>query len=421
MTHILAQLRPNNQIIFKAYTLADGYGRKKGDGSTSEDKEQARLSRLLHGCEIREKMRRFGTDDETLLRDYTDKSPSWKIHVCDLERDPFKAVRVYSDELATEQQHALDLLKKSQQSKKVQRSWGKPQTKKVFRKAGGDKILQGGAIIDRFVGVQDSYMLTLTLPGNTWKAMDALARWSGYIVNRCLQVIRRVDTSESPLYWFFVWEHQKRGALHLHLCAGMKNKGRELEKILKAVKDKWFNVLLALSEKENIDMFAGKGFRYTWKNRPDKWQWDLQPIKKSVAGYFAKYCAKNKDATRKRGKKSPPRHPPTYPSRYWGSSASVKKKVKLLTVTYRYSCYDKDALPLTRAGILELLLDELEVVATWSYRFQVEIDNTEIVVSSGTCEGIAFNPSQYKGIWHRFRELICCRPPTNEELDAWMQ
>ena len=415
---IIVEVCPNNQLRVKSFRVQEGYGRGRKK-ETSAEREDAHQASRVQRLEELQKIHSFYSPEKTILTDTSVPLPSYWAEQVELSpngKEVQAVIREHSTDLQNRALPALDLLKKSQQTQKRERSWGKVQSKKTFRRAGGEKILWGGSVIDKFVPKDDCRMLTLTLPGGTEEAKSCVSRWSGYIVNRLLQVVRRWK-HEEPLYWFFVWEHQKRDALHLHFCLGSKGMGEEIEFLAEDIAEKWFEVLLDFQEKEGVDCFARKGFCGTWQNNPSKWQWDSQPIKKSVAGYFAKYCQKNSKATKPPSPEDFRQSPKYYPSRYWGSSKTVKDSIKVLYRKKRFN--DNSEWRLNE--LFEILLNDVipmdAIIKTWKYDFQVEIATGSIVVSSGSVYGFALTPESYRVVWERFLLLIEERvAPT-----AWMQ
>lgn len=414
---IIAEICPNNQIRVKQYRIQEGFGRGKKKETLAE-KEDAYTASLVQRLETNQKVHEFYSPERTLLTDTSVFLPSYWATEVELTPDGGAVedvMETFSVDLQKRSLLLLDLLKKSQQTKRKERPWGKVQRKKQFGRAGGEKILWGGAIIDKFVPKEDCRMLTLTLPGGTEAAKSCVSRWSGYLVNRLLQVARRWDYAE-PLYWFFVWEHQKRDALHLHFCLGAKGRGEEVDFLAESMAEKWFQVLLEFKKKQGIDCFARKGFQGSWRNDPSKWQWDCQPIKKSVAAYFAKYCQKNAKKTEPPTPENLRRPPNYYPSRYWGSSQTVKQAVKVLHRKKKFSDAQFVALESVFEVLLEVVLPPDAIVKTWQYDFQVEIAEGNFVVASGSVWGWAFAPEYFSGVWERFCLLVQNRPPL-----AWMQ
>lgn len=242
----------------------------------------------------------------------------------------------------------LDIIKKSQQRKKSERNWGKLQTDKTLTRNGKQKILEAGAVIDKHVGNTNAFALTLTLPGSGWSAYDVLSRYSGYIVNRLGQIIRRAEAKGVSVHWFFVWEHQKRGALHMHWCIAVESDWRIGNLLCLELRAKWFALLEDLSVLTRTDLFAKRGLSGTWRHTPEVWQADIFRVKKSVAGYFSKYCSKShgesdilsrRRAYEERKSALNPdcadsaRVYSLSPARYWGSASRTKKLCQLYSVT----------------------------------------------------------------------------------------
>lgn len=220
---------------------------------------------------------------------------------------------------------ALDIIGDFQQSNKVGKNdykpgWGDRPKITSFGAYARHTILEAGAIASRGAGCDGRGVeVTLTLPGHSYGAFCAISRWSGYACNRLLQVIRRY---EPDCFWFYVWENQKRGALHLHLALS----GVCQERLLclgRKIRKTWYRVLEEIGRRANTDMFVrGRGFgRNTYRqflkgNR-------VAEIKKSLAAYFAKYVSKGREKGGE-GKKEQK----YYPSRWWGISRKLLKEVK---------------------------------------------------------------------------------------------
>ena len=264
------------------------------------------------------------------------------------DTDELKAVKTTYRCLLTARQRHLDIIKKSQQSKKHERSWGKLQKDKTFTRNAKQKILEAGAVVDRHVGKKNSYMLTLTVPGSGWDVYDQISRWSGYLINRLTQIIRRIEAKGVPVHWFFVWEHQKRGALHMHWCIAVPNDWKAANLVCLELRAKWFALLEELSVKTMTDLFKKRGFSGTWRHSPEIWKADIARVKKSVGAYFSKYVSKNANnqfsnsrrrAYEKRKSDINPdmadsaRVYSLSPTRYWGCSMRVKR----LCAEYRVS------------------------------------------------------------------------------------
>ncbi len=317
---------------------------------------------------------------------------------CDFNGDRPVVVETSYREVTRRKTSLLDIIKKSQHVKKYERPWGKVQTPKSFTRNAKQKILEAGAVVDKHVGKHGSYELTLTIPGSGAVVYDVVARWSGYIVNRMLQVIRRLEKKGYPVHWFFVWEHQKRGALHQHWCIAIKDEPMMADYVCRLLKAKWFELLLELSEKTGVDLFRRKGFTGSWRNNPEVWQSSISPVRKSVAAYFSKYMSKNLDtsaynkarkAARDKRRGTPEagvegaRVLSLCPSRYWGCGSSVRALTKLYSVTIKFEVggdMEVDAV----VRILETIAAEAaELVCKVSRKFIKADEKTGFIYARG--------------------------------------
>jgi len=275
----------------------------------------------------------------------------------------------------------LDIMKKSQRKARNLAGWGGKNTEKKFTHRAGQKIRECGAMMDKASGYEPSFcrVITLTLPGDTPEAFDALARYSGYAINRIFQPVRRMGLYDS--HWFFVWEYQKRGALHLHIAISNpdKDKAKECgEKII----EKWVKVLTDIGKKSRTDMFVRRDRRtYT---PPEKYQNLNQEMRKSCGGYFSKYAGKA-EASKENSyvAKFSKLYPP---SRFWGSSKSLKQMCK--ENSYEEILAIGESIEERHQEILELILRHNPVKFS-GYEWRKEIIDShgwEVVVSEGKCE-----------------------------------
>lgn len=301
-------------------------------------------------------------------------------------------------EIASRKTALLDIIKKSQQVRKYERPWGKVQTPKSFTRNAKQKILEAGAVVDKYIGKQGSYELTLTIPGSGTVVYDVVARWSGYIVNRMLQVIRRLTAKGLDIHWFFVWEHQKRGALHQHWCIAIKDEPMLTDYVCRLLKAKWFELLQELSDKSGVDLFRRKGFVGSWRERPDVWQFSINPVRKSVAAYFSKYMSKNLETSeynkaRKAARDKRCGAPEAgvkgamvlslCPSRYWGCSSSIRKMTKANSVTSKFEVSGRREADVL-VGILEdIAVNPDDVICRVERQFIKADDRTGFIYAKG--------------------------------------
>jgi len=213
---------------------------------------------------------------------------------------------------------ALDIIDEFRQKTKSNRrgGWGALGKPSSFTRNARHRLLEAGAIVDLDCGT-DSYEITLTIPGTGDDIYRVIAEHSGWLVDRLLREVRRAGCS----YWFYVWELQNRGALHLHfLVAG---KGASTKTIAQTMEYQWWELLLELSSKMKIDLFRSRGGG-SWKHEPSVWQSHCQQTRKSVAAYFSKYAGKasSKNAVISGNQER------YSPARWWGCSQRIKERIK---------------------------------------------------------------------------------------------
>lgn len=211
----------------------------------------------------------------------------------------------------------LDIISEFQQKSnqpKKKGGWGFKPRQTSFGRNARHRILEAGSVMDTLHG-KNVVEVTLTVPGNTRQIFRTIADWSGWIMNRVTQVVRRFDKDCS---WFYVWENQVRGALHLHFALGSGTLPDALG-LAEKIKCKWFKCLLELQEKANVDAFK-TSYGWTWRYKSEKWQYHILPVYKSVAAYFSKYCGKQSGKNDRNNKGF-------CPARWWGSSSSIKKGI----------------------------------------------------------------------------------------------
>lgn len=178
-------------------------------------------------------------------------------------------------------------------------------------------IQRCGGALDATVKKEDIIFLTGTLPGSTDAAFRCIAMFSSYLVDALKSWIAKRHKST---YSFYVWEWQKRGALHLHYAVHIPDRNIA-EKLIHDFKEEWTRLLFNISQKSGVDVFEKK-HGGSWKNYPSMVQTIAQRVNKSVSAYLAKYCGK--DCNRK--------HPGFYaPVRWWGCSRPLLELLRSLT------------------------------------------------------------------------------------------
>lgn len=206
-------------------------------------------------------------------------------------------------------------------SKVDQRSEEMPHRRTTFGLPAKRTLLRLGGAYDTVDNDPSHYIfLTGTIPGGTHDAFMAVAKQSAYITHSIAKWLKRTCPSQ---YWFYVWELQKRGALHIHYCIYAPD-SRISDKILREWRDKWEGILETVGTKTGADMWLRKDGTYHTKGH-DVLQAYAQKVRKSVAAYLAGYCGGSKD------KHSSDSTSPYYPGRWWGCSRESTKLLKGLT------------------------------------------------------------------------------------------
>ena len=358
------------------------------------------LSFGLHGCNhVRSQLSIFPTraDDEQIV---PVRFPACRLsgqieYFC---TDALKVVRTTYRDIVEERDIVLDIIKKSQQHKKYERSWGKVQKDKTFTLNAKQKILESGAVVDRHCGTKNSFEVTLTVPGSGWDVYDVVSRYSGYMVNRLTQIIRRAEKKGCKLHWFFVWEHQQRGALHMHWCIACEDSWAVANLIGLELRSKWWVLLEELSEKTLIDLFKKRGFSGTWRHCPEIWQSRVTRVRKSVAAYFSKYCSKNAESFRtierrraheeRKSNLNPDladsaRVYSLSPTRYWGSSRRTKRLCAEYRVRISFDVASPREGDFIRKAIHEWLINLCPALKEVSRGFKKVASDTGFIYCSG--------------------------------------
>lgn len=239
--------------------------------------------------------------------------------------------------------------------------------KTVFGARARNRLLRAGGALDSLgAPASDFVFLTGTVPGGTAAAFRAIADCSALAVKRLKDwVNKRV---RSP-YDFYVWEFQKRGALHLHYCVYVPDATARAY-ILKNFKEQWQRVLEAVAVASGTDMWMRRDGSY---HRTGKHvlQAYAQVVRKSVAAYLAGYCAG------KKSKRSLDNKFGWYPSRWWGMSRGLCALLEKLTeqVVEEFPTY------IDARKKIEIYWDRLKLTAPKKYRYPHKVGIGMTVVS----------------------------------------
>ena len=270
---------------------------------------------------------------------------------------------------------------------------------KHFANIQAQKIHECGAAMEmEMLDPSYCHVTTLTLPANTVAAFECIAAYSGYAVNRLFQPIRR-DYADCNR-WFFVWEYQKRGALHLHIAHYHPCKiiGAEIgQKLIET----WHKILCDISDNSGIWLLSDR-----CKNDYELKSWYQhlsQPMRKSVAGYFSKYAAKaNQNEDNNYIRKFSEMYPP---SRFWGSSSQIKAIVK---ANHFHNCRDyteeKRSMEILFIHIHKMI-SECEIILQKNYTFKKDLSEN-LCVAEGFRNIFYLSPSDYQKILIEVRSIF---------------
>lgn len=461
MKNIVAQLAANNQITLRYYSRPNCL-KSKNPGDLTAQKDTYALARIQQKLENIDKILSHECKEYEHQNDfdiYGDRNLFERIDLPDLHQvrkassyvsvlgtasnisgvieyfDPesSRVVQTNYKELAERKRFYLDIIKKSQHTTKKPRPWGKVQTVKKFTRNAKQKILEAGAVVDRHCDSDSRYELTLTVPGSGIEVYDAVSRYSGYIVNRMAQVIRRLEAKGWDILWFYVWEHQKRGALHQHWCISMPNQPRMAEWLCRQLRLKWFDLLEELSVKTGIDLFQKRGFSGTWRHSPEVWQSNIALVRKSVAAYFSKYLSKNCETTRfnrerrQRQEALRKKHPDRVeyarvislcPSRYWGCGSRVKQLCRRYRVDVPFRISSEKEGKFIADAILQWAGEVSDKLTKVSRTFKKVAADTGFVYCRGWEIKIWFEADVIDDVLRMFRRLRACEQRKTDGIGA---
>ncbi len=180
-------------------------------------------------------------------------------------------------------------------------------------------LIRAGGAMEKTAPVDETLFLTGTLPGSTEDSFRAIAQYSSYIVNSLKSWISHYAPGKLD---FYVWEWQKRGALHLHYAVHISD-GDSRDFIVSAFHQWWVQILHRVGDKAGVDMFR-KNSAHTWLGDESKVRAVAEVCRKSVARYLAKYLSKSSTPSKGSARAFTP-------ARWWGVSRPLKALTDSLT------------------------------------------------------------------------------------------
>ena len=299
----------------------------------------------------------------------------------------------------------LDLKNNLQDKKAILRGYGIRPLPKSFGYKSGQRLRECGAAIDILCKGKPELcrVVTLTLPASGSEAYSVLSRFSSFIINRLFQILR--DTTEENAYWFYVWEHQKRGALHLHICLFDEDKKRSShlgELLLK----QWIVILDDLTNRTSVNMMYSKGLGM--RTPESKMQSLNQEMIKGCGAYFSKYASKTSNVKEDLNNESiNSKNAKLYPvGQFWGSSKALKKVVKENCFDFYYTGMNEEYSNGIQSFVMELLSQySIVTVSQSSFSKSTEPDSNgkSILIAEGKVETYYLSPSDYQFILNELR------------------
>lgn len=215
-------------------------------------------------------------------------------------------------------------------------------TKKISCNAHGYKRTKFGRYAQtrliRSAGAMDSFdpnpahylFLTATLPSDEEWAKWAIAEDSHNLINGFKAWLsKRVQSRHE----FYVWEHQRREALHFHYCIHVPD--REIHAaIARDFRAEWMRLLSGMEERTGVSAW-GRHANLSDEKKYEIIQTRAETVYSSVGQYMAGYCSDG------RSKHSKDDYIPYYPKRWFGVSRGLSALVREQTEsdTEIYSSY----------------------------------------------------------------------------------
>lgn len=300
-------------------------------------------------------------------------------------------------DLISKFQHALSLGKRDNQK----RGYGETPRVRNFPASAGQALRESGSAIDILCegDVTKCRVITLTLPASGHDAYKCLSDYSAEATNRLLQIIRREKNGN--FFYFYCIEHQKRGALHWHIC--LYHEDKEQSRMLgEKLVSKWRDILHDIGWKGGVDLLFSKGFGRQVEG--SEMQSLNQQMYAGCASYFAKYAGKTIVHGR-RGSKEDINciNAEKYPvSSFWGRSRNLVRVCKENSFHFSYEGLEEE-IDWRQNEELELLSQFNPV---WVEESPFEVKKWiplvgDVVIAKGSRMTFYCNKDDYfKVLWH---------------------
>jgi hypothetical protein len=222
-------------------------------------------------------------------------------------------------------------------------------------------------------------LFTGTIPGGTVAAFEAVARWSSWIVKNIKTWIS--GQSIQSAYSLYVWEFQKRGALHIHYCLHCPDLQKR-DRLIAGWKTKWVEIIDGVCTRSGVDLWERKKGG-TWATNKAVIQADAQVIRKSVGAYLSKYLSKNAPTNDAKPWESRRFHGPV---RWWGVSRPLLKRCRELTEKFTVESVSNLAIRYLKEKVVDIMnWSETKVFSYWD---KARSTNVLLTYSPEECQRI---------------------------------
>lgn len=314
----------------------------------------------------------------------------------------------YLDLIEGFQQH----LKPKGNSRSQKRGYGETPRIRNFSASGGQALRECGAAVDILCDgdVSKCRVITLTLPASGHDAYKCLSDYSAEATNRLLQIIRR--KKDERFHYFYVLEHQKRGALHWHICLYHEDKEAS-SRVGAELVSKWRDILRDIGAKGGVDLLYARGFGRQIESH------EMQSINQEMyagcAAYFAKYAGKTVYARNGSREKSITEiNAEKYPvSSFWGRSRNLVKLCRSYSLSREYVGLPEEVEWKYQEAIE--LLSHYSLVQIEEVPFDVVVNVPFVgkkTISNGTRTVIYSKPEDYPVILGILRNTFDSMPKT---------
>lgn len=190
-----------------------------------------------------------------------------------------------------------------------------------FGKSAITRIYDAAGALDRYDAERSNYLfLTATLPGNTDEAKYGIAEYAHEIIDGLKSWLSKRMQNRLE---FYVWENQKRGALHFHYCIYVPDEKIQ-ENIAAEFKAEMVRLYDRIGQKHGCNLW-GRYSSQSFAQKTDVLQARVEIVYGSVGAYMAGYLAGKGD------KHSGDNNHRYYPKRWFGVSRPLSDLVKSYT------------------------------------------------------------------------------------------